>query len=108
LHSRASVTVAKQPGGVHQLDGLNSLQLVSRKAHLGLTASTEEDQFISANGGRRAKRDAPLMARLGTEPTRRVRPLSPGILDLDLLANGEGVIPFDPKLPEGSFDLAMT
>jgi hypothetical protein len=78
------------------------------KAHLGLTAPTGEDQFISANGRRRAKRDAPLMARLGLEPTRRVRLLCPGISDRDLLANGEGVIPVDPKLSEGTFDLAMT
>jgi hypothetical protein len=42
------------------------------------------------------------------EPMRRVSPLCPGISDLDLFGNGEGVIHFDPEVSEDTFDLAMT
>ena len=63
-----------------------------------LTVPIGEDQFISANGRRREKRDGPPIARLGPEPARRVSPLCPGISDLDLFGNGQGVIRFDPKV----------
>ena len=47
------------------------------------------------------------MARLGLEQMGRAGPLCPGTSDIHLLGYCEGVIDFDPKIPNSALDLGM-
>jgi hypothetical protein len=49
-----------------------------------------------------------LLARLGLRRLARARPLCPGISDIHLLSNRQGVVDLDPEITDRALDLRMT